>query len=201
MSFLSKLFGEKGDKLANEIMGELKGAADQLDKAVKKSGIDDALGKAADELSDAGAKVTTSVSGAVKSAGTQQSAGTQVSQPAAVNTGSDASWGETMPAEENQFTYPGTYADYFNNVFTSEFPGYEISYATGYNSNSTVFTFMKEGYKALVVEILPESSCAKKLRNECKMNNIPYIRFYHNHDGWWNTRSYVTGRTRAALGM
>ena len=30
---------------------------------------------------------------------------------------------------------------------------------------------------------------------------IPYIRFYYDHEGWWNTKSYVIRRTSEALGI
>jgi hypothetical protein len=38
-----------------------------------------------------------------------------------------------------------------------------------------------------------------KLRNECRAQGIPYLRFYYDHDGWWNTRSYVTRRIAGQL--
>ena len=32
-----------------------------------------------------------------------------------------------------------------------------------------------------------------------RAQGIPYLRFYYNHEGWWNTRSYVTRRIANAL--
>ena len=110
------------------------------------------------------------------------------------------SWGPTMPPEENQFNYPGDYEAYFAHVFREDFPEYRVTQEQSTQRRATVFTFWSPaGGKALVVEVLPESSETKKLRKECAANAIPYLRFYHNHDGWWNTRAYVTQRTRNAL--
>ncbi len=110
------------------------------------------------------------------------------------------SWGPTMPPEENQFNYPGDYAAYFAHVFREDFPEYRVTQEQSTQRKATVFTFWSPaGGKALVVEVLPETSETRKLRKECAANAIPYLRFYHNHDGWWNTRAYVTQRTRNAL--
>ena len=110
------------------------------------------------------------------------------------------SWGPTMPAEENQFNYPGDYAAYFSHVFQEDFPEYRVTREPSGRGRAAVFTFWSPaGGKALVVEVLPESSETKKLRRECAAQRIPYLRFYHNHAGWWNTRAYVTQRVRSAL--
>ena len=109
------------------------------------------------------------------------------------------SWGPVMPAEENQYNYPGTYVEYFSHVFKEEFPGYNITYGQDPKRYSTIFTFWSGAGKALVVELLPRSSETKMLRNACAAQNIPYLRFYYNHHGWWNTRAYVAQRTREAL--
>lgn len=110
------------------------------------------------------------------------------------------SWGPEMPDEPNQFNYSGTYLDYFTEIFQSEFPDYRVSRAVGTARKPvTVFTFWQGDTKALVVELMPQSSAAKKLRSDCAAQNIPYLRYYYDHDGWWNTRSYVIRRTKAAL--
>ncbi len=110
------------------------------------------------------------------------------------------SWGPVMPQEENQYNYPGDYAAYFSHVFREDFPEYRVTQEQSTKRRATIFTFWSPaGGKALVVEVLPESSETKKLRKECAAAAIPYLRFYHNHDGWWNTRAYVTQRTRNAL--
>ena len=110
------------------------------------------------------------------------------------------SWGPKMPDEENQFNYPGTYLEYFTKIFETEFPEYTIECSTGTGRRPvTVFTFWDGFKKALVVELLSQSSDVRKQRNICAKQGIPYLRYYYDHKGWWNTRSYVISRTRAAL--
>ena len=114
---------------------------------------------------------------------------------------SGCSWGPNMPAEENQFNYPGTYLEYFDGIFRTEFSEYTIERTSSNTSKPvTLFTFWRGAQKALVVELMPQSSCARKQRSLCASQGIPYLRFYYDHDGWWNTRSYVVTRTRTALG-
>ncbi len=112
---------------------------------------------------------------------------------------SGLSYGKKMPAEENQFSFGGTYVQYFEKVFKEEFPEYQIEHEDEPGLRASVFTFYNGGEKALVVEILSETSRRNTIRKECYSRNIPYLRFYHNHDGWWNTRSYVASRTKDAL--
>ena len=109
--------------------------------------------------------------------------------------------GGDMPDEENQFSFNGSYADYFDTVYKAEFPDYQIVHAPARDRLATIFTFSKDGSTALIVELLSETSSAKKLRASCAAAGIPYLRFYYDHHGWWNTRSYVVGRTKAALGI
>ena len=110
------------------------------------------------------------------------------------------SWGPVMPAEPNQFNYGGTYLDYFTGIFQTEFPEYRVARKVGASAKPvTVFTFWDGDRKALVVELMPQSSAAKKLRRDCAQQGIPYLRYYYDHEGWWNTRSYVIRRTKAAL--
>ena len=117
-------------------------------------------------------------------------------QTAAAN---DDPW-NTVPEEENLFNYKGgSYADYFEHVFKEDLPEYRIEKELWYGGKRAVFTFFSGAGKALVVEILPEHSEAKKLRDTCKASGTPYLRYYYGHWGWWNTRSYVTNRTRAAI--
>ena len=110
------------------------------------------------------------------------------------------SWGPVMPDEPNQFNYSGSYLDYFTEIFQTEFPGYRVARKVGTSAKPvTVFTFWDGDRKALVVELMPQSSEAKKLRRDCAQEGIPYLRYYYDHEGWWNTRSYVIRRTKAAL--
>lgn len=111
------------------------------------------------------------------------------------------SWGPTMPAEENQYNFQGSYIDYFMNIYRSEFPQYEISCQPSSNWQYVLITFSREHQTALVVELLSKTSSVVKMRNACRKNGTPYLRFYHNVEGWWNTRSYVVTRTRNALGF
>lgn len=107
------------------------------------------------------------------------------------------SWGPKMPAEENQYNFSGTYLDYFRSIFRSDFAEYELSEETF--GKATVFTFRKGGQVALVVELLSRSSSNYKRRRDCRNQSIPYLRYYYDYDGWWNTRAYVVQRTRNAL--
>lgn len=125
----------------------------------------------------------------------------QWEQPQASYGGSSGlSWGRDMPSEENQFNYGGDYRAYFEHIFEEDFPLMQVEKEIPPKyGNRTVYRLSQGGVLSLVIEILPETSATKKLRNECRANGTPYLRFYHNHDGWWNTRSYVTGRIRSAL--
>ena len=111
---------------------------------------------------------------------------------------SDDPW-DVMPAEENQYNYSGSYVQYFEMIFREDFPEYETSYERANNRDAVIFTLKKDGATALVCELLSENSVAKKIRNDCKAAGIPYVRFYFNHHGWWNARSYVVNRIKSVL--
>ncbi len=115
------------------------------------------------------------------------------------NSPSGFSWGELMPNEENQFNYNGNYQQYFESIFFNEFRYYEIRTDRTRYSNMPVYTFIKNGRTALVVELMSQKSSAKKLRDDCERSGIPYLRYYIDHAGWWNTKKYVITRTRNAL--
>ncbi len=111
------------------------------------------------------------------------------------------SWGSEMPSEENQFNFGGSYRDYFEKIFREDFADLTVAKEIPDKyPNRTVYRLSRAGSTALVVELLPESSATKKLRKECQAQGIPYVRFYYDHDGWWNTRAYVCDRIRKALG-
>ena len=110
---------------------------------------------------------------------------------------SGRSWGPVMPAEENQFNYRGDHIQYFEEIFRNEFPEYQLEKVI--EGKATVFTFYSGGVKALVVELLNSNSGRYRQREECRRSGIPYLRYYYDHEGWWNTRSYVIDRTRAAI--
>ena len=110
------------------------------------------------------------------------------------------SWGEVMPAEENQYNFHGTYDAYFENIFDNDFSDYSYERDDIPGTARTVYTFYSGGgSKALVLELMNESSCANKIRRDAEKEGVPYLRFYYDHDGWWNTRSYVTRRMQKAL--
>ena len=109
------------------------------------------------------------------------------------------SWGPVMPDEPNQYNFNGTYKEYFRDVFSSTYSSYRIEESEAYNGRGTIFTFWEGDKKALVVELLSRKSSVCKLREDCQKAHIPYLRFYYDYDGWWNTREYVIQRTRVAL--
>ena len=113
--------------------------------------------------------------------------------------GIGCSYGPKKPAEENQYNFNGNYVKYFETIYGEEFPEYQIDHEDEERLRSSIFTFRRNGQIALVVELLSETSRRKKVRTDCAMNHIPYLRFYYNHHGWWNTRSYVINRTKDAL--
>ena len=109
------------------------------------------------------------------------------------------SWGEEMPSEENQYNYNGTYIQYFENIFRTDFPELTFEKQELPGTRRSVYTFYSGASKALILELMNEASSAGKIRYDAGRENIPYVRFYYDHEGWWNTRSYVTRRIREAL--
>ena len=122
-------------------------------------------------------------------------------RPAESTSPSGFSWGDDMPAEENQYNYNGSYEQYFEHVFSEDFPAYrfEKKYIDDYGKHRVIYTFFRGEAKALVIELMTESSEAVKFRNDCRKAGIPYLRFYYDHNGWWNTRAYVDERMRSVL--
>ena len=112
-------------------------------------------------------------------------------------------WGDIMPAEENQYSFSGNYIQYFEKIFSEEFPSYQITHepAPKWQKPGEIFTFMNAGRRVLVVELMSEKCSAKKLKYQCRNEGVPYLRFYYDHHGWWNARSYVAGRVRSALSV
>ena len=113
---------------------------------------------------------------------------------------SGESWGPKMPAEENQFNFKGTYTEYFEMIFREDFSEFRVEKEKSrYSSKITVYTFYSGNNKALVIELMSSSSESKKVRSDCAKQGIPYLRYYYDYDGWWNTRAYVVKRTRKAI--
>ena len=173
MSIFSKLFGgdAKAEKAARDLLnGLVNGAANSQKEAPSRTGA---------------------------AAPAQSAVRPEPVRPAEGPSG--FSWGPVMPAEENQFNFNGTYDQYFERIYRAEFPAYRLARETPRGRRATVFTFWDGGRKALVVELLAQSSASRKLRTDCARAGIPYLRFYYDHEGWWNTRAYVVTRTRNAL--
>ena len=172
------------------------GLFDKLKKSVELGA------KALGDLAENGAKALNDLA---QSAGTDAADGSapqqrpaQPQRPAYGATSGD-SWGDEMPAEENQYNFAGNYVQYFEKVLREEFPAYTVKTDASDMRRRTVFTLYAGASRALVVEVMTESSTAQKLRRACEADGTPYLRFYFDHRGWWNTRSYVTRRVRAAL--
>ena len=103
------------------------------------------------------------------------------------------------PAEENSFTFNGPYQSYFEKIFREDFPGYRFEKDSS-KTHRTIYTFYGAAGKQLILEVMSEKSNAKSVRKAAAQQNIPYLRFYYDHEGWWNTRSYVVERIRKVLG-
>ena len=110
------------------------------------------------------------------------------------------SWGPEMPAEENQFNYGGHFTAYFEHIFRDDFPACFVSREVFDGGRRVVYRFYRDGVPALLVELLGQGSKAARQRRLCARDGIPYLRFYYNHHGWWNTRAYVVRRIREAMG-
>ncbi|MBO4355324.1 MAG: hypothetical protein J5850_00530 [Clostridia bacterium] len=172
MSFWNKLFG--GDKEAEKNAKDLLNALFGEKKDTKKTS---------------------------ESVEKEEGAPVQEASKTAETSDSEYSFYEDVPDEENQYNFKGSYEQYFEHVFAEDFPAlrYEKSYINDYGKRRVVYTFFNGAAKVLAVELMPESSEAKKFKNDCKKANLPYLRFYYDHEGWWNTRSYVVGRISDAI--
>ena len=110
------------------------------------------------------------------------------------------SWGERMPNEPNQYNYPGSYRDYFEDIFSREFEDYRVRRSENPRTDRAVaYTFFDGARTALVVELLSRRTDTQVLRRSCERSGIPYLRFYYDYHGWWNARSYVVNRIQDAL--
>ena len=163
MGLLSKLFGKSAEEAANDLLNEVRKAAQS----------------------------TTAQP-------TRQSPAAQTSG-AVGNTDLPVSYGDSMPSEENQFNSGKTWLEYFTGIFHEQFAAYGVSCETQSKGTRAVFTFKKDGGEALVVELMSENCENQRVRRECRTKRVPYLRFYYDHYGWWNTRSYVVARVNSAL--
>jgi hypothetical protein len=111
------------------------------------------------------------------------------------------SWGERMPNEPNQYNFPGSYLEYFQDIFSHEFAAYRVARTRNPLSDKTMVFNFYDGFRpVLVVEVMSRRADLQKLRRDCARSGIPYLRFYYDYHGWWNARSYVVNRINAALG-
>ena len=190
MGLLSKLFGDA--KTEQKVVGALKDLVNQVKEKEKEFGKDDIKPQSTGANAQAAPAAVAGHTGYVVSSGAPKV------DPETAPFG--VSWGEEMPAEENQYNYPGNFVSYFEKLYQVEFPEYRLEKTTpGYGSPAVVFTFWQGEKKALVVEVISRKSDVYKLRKDCRAAGTPYLRYYHDAEGWWNTRAYVTNRTRAAL--
>ena len=68
------------------------------------------------------------------------------------------SWGERMPNEPNQYNYPGTYHQYFEDIFQTEFAAYRVVRTDNpLTSRATSYSFYAGDTPVLVVELLSRS--------------------------------------------
>ena len=182
MGLFDKLFGGKEDE-KNSFLDALKDAAEKLKGEAEKAGIDlNAKPASAERPKE---EPASSVSSVITPNEELAPAGTW--------------WGPLMPDEENQYNFKGTWKEYFDGIFRSEFPEYELQKETVRDGKAVVYTFKKNGETALVTELMSERSNAQKLRKSLRGTGTPYLRYYYDHEGWWNARAYVVKRTREAL--
>ena len=179
MGFFSKLFGdsEEGKKAAS-FFDELLKNAEKAKKEEKKKPEED---KPEQNTANTAAQ-------------TQEMYDEEEDGP------SGDSWGPRMPAEPNQYNFGGSYLEYFKTVYAEEFPTYRLEVEKR-SKKITMLTLWDGNKKALVVDLLSASSEAKGMRRRCREQHIPYLRFYYDYHGWWNTRSYVVRRSREAMGL
>ena len=106
-----------------------------------------------------------------------------------------------MPAEENMYNSGLAPAAYFEKIFAEDFPACIVNKEAGWGGfdRSTIYRFYDGAAQKLVVELVPDNSSAVKLREKCAKEGVPYLRFYKDHEGWWNARSYVVSRIEKAL--
>ena len=106
---------------------------------------------------------------------------------------------DSVPAEENQYNFSGTWMQYFEKVLNEDWSEYEIRQEEGSDRRCPLFVFYDGGKKALVIEMKTERSSAQRIKRQCAAEGVPYLRFYYDHEGWWNTRSYIRARISRTL--
>ena len=186
MGLFDKLFGGKEED-KNSFLDALKDAAEKLKNEAEKAGINLKEDLKNDKKEESGSVTSAEITplNEVKEGEELAPAGTW--------------WGPLMPDEENQYNFKGSWQEYFDGIFRSEFPEYELLRETVRYGKGIVYRFRKNGETALVVELMSDKSNAQKLRKSLRGTGTPYLRYYYDHEGWWNARAYVVSRTRDAL--
>ena len=139
----------------------------------------------------------------------------------ALEAATEGSWGDEMPEEPNQYNYNGAAESYFLKVLKEAFPEYTVRmHGAPYQSQPTwergfmgklhqvpgkpvpawIFTIQDGSQIKLAVELLSAANKNRKdNRRSFEEQGIPFIRFYYNVKGWWNTQSYIRERAYAAI--
>ena len=188
MGLFDKLLKEVGDKVPDLNLDELKKTVTDAAAAVKteaeKAGID------LDSVKESFAAA-------------KEEAVTAIKEEQAEKAAAEASgwWGPDMPAEENMYNSGLAPAAYFEKIFAEDFPACIVNKEAGWGGfdRSTIYRFYDGAAQKLVVELVPDNSSAVKLKEKCAKEGVPYLRFYKDHEGWWNARSYVVSRIEKAL--
>ena len=188
MGLFDKLLKEVGDKVPDLNLDELKKTVTDAAAAIKteaeKAGLD--LDSVKESIASAKDEMVTAVK-----------------EEQAEKAAAEASgwWGPDMPAEENMYNSGLAPAAYFEKIFAEDFPACIVNKEAGWGGfdRSTIYRFYDGAAQKLVVELVPDNSSAVKLREKCAKEGVPYLRFYKDHEGWWNARSYVVSRIEKAL--
>ena len=183
MGLLSKLFGDNKD----------------VEKAAK-----DLLGGIFSEATKGGAKEAAEPDRPSENSGwgfeIPSGSGEDRETESAASGPSGESWGPVMPAEPNQYNYNGPWSSYFEEIFRTEFSQYRMEKENLNGTKRLGYSFYEGDRKVLYVELMSRTSSSVKIRANCRKAGIPYLRFYYDYQGWWNTRAYVVKRMNNAIG-
>lgn len=190
MGLFDKLLG--GNASANDALNTLKKAAKDVGGKLNSENAEDAFGSILKAAKDVGAKL-----GAEQNAPARQNAAPAAAPAQAPAPAEDY---DDVPAGDNQYNFKGSYREYFANIFREEFPSYEVRQSDANGGKVTLFAFYRDGRQVLLVELMSDRSEANKRRCDTQAAGIAYLRFYYDHPGWWNERSYVVSRVGKVLG-
>ena len=107
--------------------------------------------------------------------------------------------------EPNQYNYRGPWNEYFSALFRENFTAYHVKEErlSGISAYMTLLYrfYAADGSNVLVVQVMSQNSSSNRVQRDCESKGIRYLRFYHDHPGWWNTYRYVVARVKGALGQ